>query len=69
MPPDGRRHEILDGEWVVTPAPNTKHQTVSKRLQFELMLQLAREDGTAFVVVTHDTQLAERCGRQLQLGQ
>jgi Uma2 family endonuclease len=40
MPPDGRRHEILDGEWVVTPAPNTKHQTVSKRLQFELMLQL-----------------------------
>ena len=36
---------------------------------FELMLQLAREDGTAFIVVTHDTQLAERCGQQLQLGQ
>ncbi len=43
MPPDGRRHEILDGEWVVTPAPNTKHQTVSKLLQFELMLQLERK--------------------------
>jgi lipoprotein-releasing system ATP-binding protein len=34
---------------------------------FELMLQLAREDGTAFVVVTHDPHLAERCGSQLQL--
>jgi len=35
---------------------------------FELMLQLAREDGTAFVVVTHDMQLADRCGERLQLG-
>jgi lipoprotein-releasing system ATP-binding protein len=36
---------------------------------FELMLQLAREDGTAFIVVTHDTHLAERCDQQLQLDQ
>ena len=35
---------------------------------FELMLQLAHEDGTAFVVVTHDIGLAERCGDQLHLG-
>ncbi len=35
---------------------------------FELMLQLAREQGTAFVVVTHDQALAARCGRILQLG-
>jgi lipoprotein-releasing system ATP-binding protein len=35
---------------------------------FELMLQLAHEDGTAFVVVTHDGGLAERCGNRLQLG-
>jgi lipoprotein-releasing system ATP-binding protein len=34
---------------------------------FALMLDLARDQGTAFVVVTHDGRLAERCGRTLSL--
>ena len=36
---------------------------------FELMLQLAKDHGTAFVVVTHDATLAARCSRQLRLDQ
>ena len=35
---------------------------------FTLMLDLAREQGTAFVVVTHDPHLAARCESMLQLG-
>jgi lipoprotein-releasing system ATP-binding protein len=34
---------------------------------FELMLQLARDQGTAFIVVTHDESLANRCSRRARL--
>jgi lipoprotein-releasing system ATP-binding protein len=34
---------------------------------FALMMQLAREQGTAFVLVTHDEALAAQCDRRLRL--
>lgn len=34
---------------------------------FALMLRLAKERGTAFVMVTHDEHLAARCGRTVRL--
>jgi len=40
FPDDGWRHEIIDGDHVMTPAPSTLHQTVSKRLQHQLYTQI-----------------------------
>ena len=36
---------------------------------FDLMLQLARDQGTAFIMVTHDESLAARCARRYRLVQ
>jgi lipoprotein-releasing system ATP-binding protein len=34
---------------------------------FELMLELASTQGTAFVLVTHDESLAAKCARMARL--
>ncbi len=36
IPDDRLRHEIIDGEHFMNPAPNLYHQTVSRRIQFQL---------------------------------
>jgi Uma2 family endonuclease len=64
MPPDGRRWELIDGDFEVTPAPAPLHQTVSRRLQFELMRML-EEPGIALVfnapidVILSDTDVLQ----------
>jgi len=41
LPDDGMRHELLDGEHVVTPAPAYPHQSALSRLQSALSMALA----------------------------
>jgi len=40
FPEDGKRHEIIRGVHYVTPSPITKHQRVSRWIQFQLFEQI-----------------------------
>ena len=52
---------------VLADEPTGNLDTRSSDSIFELMRQFNREQGTAFLVVTHDSRLAARCDRIVEL--
>ncbi len=52
---------------VLADEPTGNLDTDTSDSIFELMRQFNREQGTAFLVVTHDTRLAARCDRIVEL--
>jgi Uma2 family endonuclease len=49
LPNDGKRYEVLDGELVMTPAPTTAHQAVSRDLLIILHMHVAaRGQGAVY---------------------
>jgi len=64
FPNDGKRHEIVAGEHLMTPSPWTKHQVVSKNLSW-LIESHIRQTGVGHVfdapfdVVLSDTNIVQ----------
>ncbi len=42
FPDDGRIHELMSGDHYVSPSPTTRHQRISRRIQFQLYEQLEK---------------------------
>jgi Uma2 family endonuclease len=64
FPEDGRRHEIVDGEHVVTPAPASRHQFIVSALlsllwQYARDYDLGRVAGAPFDVVLSETDVVQ----------
>ena len=58
FPIDGKRYELVRGEVHVTPAPNTRHQFILRRLVASLERHMARNPVGEFAFAPLDVRLA-----------
>ena len=58
FPDDGRRHELVDGEHFVTPAPSMKHQKISRNLLYFLERHSRRTKAGAVFAAPTDVVLS-----------
>jgi Uma2 family endonuclease len=58
FPDDGQRHELIDGEHVVSPSPNTRHQRVVLHLVTLLHTLVRQHDLGMVFVAPYDVVLS-----------
>jgi Uma2 family endonuclease len=58
IPPDLKRHEIIDGRHFVTPAPGSDHQSISGELLTDLVTKVQRRRLGRVFVAPYDVHLA-----------
>ena len=59
FPDDGKRHEIIDGDHCVTPAPRTKHQRISANLTVALVSFVKRRRMGLVLAAPSDVILSD----------
>jgi Uma2 family endonuclease len=59
IPDDGRRHEIIDGEHYVNPAPNLRHQYILANLGFALHQHVKAHHLGHLYIAPVDVRLGE----------
>jgi Uma2 family endonuclease len=59
FPDDGKRHELIDGEHYVTPAPLTKHQRISINLAAALHHHCQQTEAGRLFAAPTDVKLTE----------
>jgi len=59
FPDDRMRHEIIDGDHYMNPAPSTYHQRVSARLQYQLYSAIELADLGVVMYAPIDVELTE----------
>ncbi len=58
---------MQDPPLVLADEPTGNLDTASSQAVFELMRRFNRESGTAFLIVTHDPRIADRCDRVIEM--
>lgn len=59
LPEDGKRYEVINGDLIMVPGPNTDHQDVSGNLEFELRMFVKKHQIGKVYDAPYDVVLSE----------